>query len=89
MIFDEDEDRERSRRRWNSYLAMIDAEIADEARQAARKRPAMETDLGKVLDQAAPLPPLVYDCGANTSRADREAIQAEQDRWTRLEKEGR
>jgi hypothetical protein len=29
------------------------------------------------------------DRGMNTSRADRDAIQAEQDRWTRWERMGR
>lgn len=90
MIFDdEDEDRDRARRRWNSYLAAIDAEIAQEARDRAKVRPQIETDIGKAIDQAGPLPPLVVDAGAETSRADREAIQAEQDRWTRWERMGR
>lgn len=82
-IFDEDADAETARRRWNAYLAAIDAEIADEARQRAR----FTTDIGKAID-AKPLP-FVVDCGPNTTKADREAIQAEQDRWTRLERMGR
>jgi len=45
-----------------------------------------ETDIGKVLDQPSPF---VVDRGVNTSRADRDAIQAEQDRWTRWERMGR
>lgn len=48
MIFDDDEDldRERARRRWNAYLAEVDAEIADEARQ----RTTFTTDIGSVLE---------------------------------------
>ncbi len=45
-----------------------------------------ETDIGKVLDTPSPL---VVDRGMHTSRADRDAIQAEQDRWTRWEQLGR
>ena len=45
-----------------------------------------ETDIGKVLDTPSPL---VVDRGMHTSRADRDAIQAEQDRWTRWERMGR
>jgi hypothetical protein len=48
MIFerDEDLDRERARRRWNAYLAEIDAEIREEQAQRA----TFTTDLGKVLE---------------------------------------
>jgi len=46
-----------------------------------------ETDIGKVLDE--PPSPLVVDRGMHTSRADNDAIQAEQDRWTRWERMGR
>lgn len=46
----------------------------------------VETDIGKVLEQPGPF---VIDRGIYTSRADRDAIQAEQDRWTRLERMGR
>lgn len=66
------------RRQWNAYLDEIDREIADQR--------TFETDLGKVLEQPSPF---VVDRGIHTSRADREAIQAEQDRWTRLERMGR
>lgn len=86
MIFEDDDDPERGRRRWNAYLAAIDAEIAQEARDLARVRPSLETDIGKVLDRPSPF---VVDIGSETTRADRDAIQAEQDRWARLEKEGR
>lgn len=82
-IFDEDADAETARRRWNAYLAVIDAEIADEARQRAR----FTTDIGKAID--AKPSPFIVDCGADTTRADRDAIQREQDRWTRLEELGR
>lgn len=84
MIFDdEDEDRHAAKRRWNAYLAAVDAELADEARSQYR----CETDIGKSIE-AKPLP-FVVDCGPNTTKADREAIQREQDRWTRLERMGR
>lgn len=43
---DEDLDRERSRRRWNSYLDEIDAEIREE--QA--RRATFIADIGKVLE---------------------------------------
>lgn len=46
-----------------------------------------ETDVAKVLDE--PPSPFVVDVGIYTSRRDRDAIQAEQDRWTRLERMGR
>lgn len=46
-----------------------------------------ETDVGKVLEE--PPSPWVVDCGPGTTRADRDAIQAEQDRWTRWERMGR
>ena len=47
MIFDdEDLDRERARRRWNAYLAEVDAEIREERAQRA----TFTTDLGKVLE---------------------------------------
>lgn len=86
MIFDDDEDKERARRRWNAHLAAVDAEIAEEARERARRRPAVEPDVAKALDLPSPW---VWDYGPETPRADREAWQAEQDRWTRWEKEGR
>lgn len=76
------DDRNEQRRRWNAYLADIDREIA--AEQAGRQR--FESDIGKVLEQPSPL---VVDRGIHTSRADSDAIQAEQDRWTRWERMGR
>ena len=76
---DREDDPERERRRWNAYLDLIDAEIAEENRAAAS------------ISKAPPalLSPFVVDVGIYTSRADRDAIQAEQDRWTRLEQLGR
>ena len=49
MIFDDDEDldRERSRRRWNAYLAEIDAEIREERASKA----TFTTEIGSVLEQ--------------------------------------
>lgn len=79
MLDDDEPDPSRARRRWNAYLALIDAEIAEEHRAAAKvQRP-----------KAEPPSPLVVDAGQHTTRADRDAIQAEQDRWTRLEQLGR
>jgi hypothetical protein len=81
MLHDDDreDDRERDRRQWNAYLDLIDAEIAEEKGAAAsisKTPPALPS-------------PFVVDVGSYTSRADRDAIQAEQDGWTRLEKLGR
>jgi hypothetical protein len=81
MLHDDDreDDPERDRRQWNAYLDLIDAEIAEEKGAAAsisKTPPALPS-------------PFVVDVGSYTSRADRDAIQAEQDRWTRLEKLGR
>ena len=70
------------RRQWNRLLDDVDREIADEKSEAQ----LFETDIGKVLDAPSPL---VVDRGMSTSRADRDAIQAEQDRWTRWERMGR
>ena len=70
------------RRRWNELLDDVDREIADEKAEAQM----FETDIGKVLE---PPSPFVVDGGSQTSRADRDAIQAEQDRWTRWERMGR
>ena len=47
-----------------------------------------ETDIGKVLDEGPPSP-FIVDCGIYTSRRDRDAIQREEDRITRLEQMGR
>ena len=68
------------RRQWNRLLDEVDREIADE------KAMLFETDIGKVLEQPSPF---VVDRGMHTSRADNDAIQAEQDRWTRWERIGR
>jgi len=48
MIPDDDEDLDRyaSRRRWNAYLAEIDAEVREERANKA----TFTTDLGKVLE---------------------------------------
>jgi hypothetical protein len=79
--FADDDDRMESRRRWNALIDDVDAEIREE-----RAAQMFETDIGAVLDTPSPL---VVDVGVNTSRRDREAIQAEQDRWTRWERMGR
>lgn len=78
---DDDEDRMAARRHWNALIADVDAEIREE-----RAAQLFETDIGKLLDTPSPL---VVDVGESTSRRDREAIQAEQDRWTRWERLGR
>ena len=62
------------------YHRRLDAEAAGRA--------AFEPDLGKVLDQE-PLSPWIVDVGIYTSRRDREVIQREEDRITRLERMGR
>jgi hypothetical protein len=85
VIFEDDDDPDRARRQWNAYLDAIDAEIADECRQRSK----CETDLGKVL-QDAPLGPFIYDAGPlYTSPADERAIQANEDRITRLDRRDR
>lgn len=76
-----DEDRmQAQRRRWKE-LDHVAAEIAAE-------RATMQTDIGKVLEDGPPSP-FIVDCGIYTSRRDREAIQREEDRITRLEQMGR
>lgn len=62
------------------YHARLDADAADRA--------TFEPDIGKVLDQG-PISPWIVDVGIYTSRRDREAIQREEDRITRLERLGR
>jgi hypothetical protein len=62
------------------YLARIECE--------AQSRATFETDIGKVLEEGPPSPWIV-DVGIYTSRRDREAIQREEDRITRLERMGR
>jgi hypothetical protein len=76
-----DEDRmQAQRRRWKE-LDHVAAEIAAE-------RATMQTDIAKVLEDGPPSP-FIVDCGIYTSRRDREAIQREEDRITRLEQMGR
>lgn len=67
----------------DEYHKRLDAEAAERA--------TFEPDLGKVLEETSTEPPspFIVDAGPYTSRRDREAIQAEQDRWTRLERMGR
>jgi len=56
----------------------------------AAQRSTFEPDVGKVLEEKTEPPsPFIVDAGPYTSRRDRDAIQAEQDRWTRLEQMGR
>ena len=76
-----DEDRMQAQRRAWKHLDDLAAEIAAE-------RATMETDIGHVLDEGPPSP-LIVDCGIYTSRRDRDAIQREEDRITRLEQMGR
>jgi len=83
MIGDQepDEDRMQAQRADWKRLDDLAAEIAGE-------RAKMETDIAKVIDDGPPSPWIV-DCGIYTSRRDREAIQREEDRITRLEQMGR
>jgi hypothetical protein len=76
-----DEDRMAVQRREWKRLDDLAAELQSE-------RIMCETDIGQVLDQPPPSPWIV-DVGVYTSRADREAIQREEDRITRLERLGR
>jgi hypothetical protein len=76
-----DEDRMQAQRREWKRLDDLAAEIVSE-------RATFETDIGKVLDEGPPSP-FVVDCGIYTSRRDRDAIQREEDRITRLEQMGR
>ena len=73
----------RDRREQNRRIDDVARELAEEAAERA----TFTTDIAKAI-QEPPLP-FVVDCGANTTRRDREAIQREQDRWTRLERMGR
>lgn len=76
-----DEDRMQAQRREWKRLDDLAAEIKAE--------PILcETDIAKVLDDGPPSPWIV-DVGIYTSRRDREAIQREEDRITRLERMGR
>jgi len=65
-----------------------DAEYLGRIEREAQSRATYETDIGKVLDQGPPSPWIV-DVGIHTSRRDRDAIQREEDRITRLERMGR
>jgi hypothetical protein len=65
-----------------------DAEYLARIEREAQSRATYETDIGKVLDDGPPSPWIV-DVGIYTSRRDREAIQREEDRITRLEQMGR
>jgi len=64
----------------SEYLARIERE--------AQSRATFETDIGKTLDEGPPSP-FIVDVGVYTSRRDRDAIQREEDRITRLEQMGR
>jgi hypothetical protein len=76
-----DEDRMQAQRREWKRLDELAAEIVSE-------RATFETDIGKVLEDWPPSP-FIVDCGIYTSRRDRDAIQREEDRITRLEQMGR
>jgi hypothetical protein len=76
-----DEDRMQAQRREWKRLDELAAEIVSE-------RATFETDIGKVLEDGPPSPWIV-DVGIHTSRRDRDAIQREEDRITRLEQMGR
>jgi hypothetical protein len=65
-----------------------DAEYLARIEREAQSRATFETDIGKVLDEGPPSPWIV-DVGIHTSRRDRDAIQREEDRITRLEQMGR
>jgi len=76
-----DEDRMQAQRREWKRLDDLAAEIASE-------RATFETDIRKVLEDGPPSP-FIVDVGIHTSRRDRDAIQREEDRITRLEQMGR
>jgi len=76
-----EEDRMQAQRREWKRLDDLAAEIVSE-------RATFQTDIGKVLDEGPPSP-FIVDVGVYTSRRDREAIQREEDRITRLERMGR
>ena len=65
-----------------------DAEYLARIEREAQSRATYETDIGKVLEDGPPSPWIV-DVGIYTSRRDRDAIQREEDRITRLEQMGR
>ena len=62
---DEDEDRHAARRRWNSYLADIDAEIREEK----AKKATCTTDIGAAIESKKELPPLVIKPGSQHANA--------------------
>jgi hypothetical protein len=64
------------------------AEYATRIEREAQTRATYETDIGKVLEEGPPSP-FIVDVGIYTSRRDRDAIQREEDRITRLERMGR
>ena len=74
-------DRMRAARAHRHLIDDLDREI--EAARLAVKEAAEEKD------QEQALPGLVVDIGRHTSRADRLAIQAYEDRITKLDREGR
>jgi hypothetical protein len=65
-----------------------DAEYLARIEREAQSRATFETDIGQVLEDGPPSPWIV-DVGIHTSRRDRDAIQREEDRITRLEQMGR
>ena len=65
-----------------------DAEYLARIEREAQSSATYETDIGKVLEDGPPSPWIV-DVGIYTSRRDRDAIQREEDRITRLEQMGR
>jgi len=65
-----------------------DAEYLARIERESESRATFETDIGKVLEDGPPSPWIV-DVGVYTSRRDRDAIQREEDRITRLERMGR
>jgi hypothetical protein len=65
-----------------------DAEYLARIEREAQSRATFETDIGKVVEDGPPSPWIV-DVGIHTSRRDRDAIQREEDRITRLEQLGR
>jgi hypothetical protein len=62
--------------------------LDDLAAEIVSERATFETDIGKVLEDG-PQSPWIVDVGIYTSRRDRDAIQREEDRITRLERMGR
>jgi len=65
-----------------------EAEYLQRLTREAQDRAAFEPDIAKVLDEGPPSP-FIVDCGIYTSQRDRDAIQREEDRITRLEQMGR